>query len=44
MAAQEYTTISVTPDVRDRVRALKTGQESYSDVLQRLLQQADTRE
>lgn len=40
MAAKDYTTISVTPDVRDRVRSLKRGQESYTDVLDRLLQES----
>jgi predicted CopG family antitoxin len=39
MAAQEYTTISVDPALRDELRSLKRGQERYSDVLERLLQE-----
>lgn len=39
--AQEYTTLSVTPDTRDRVKSLKRGGESYDDVLGRLTEDFD---
>lgn len=32
----QYTTISVTPEVRDRVRRLKRGQESYSELFAKM--------
>jgi len=41
MSSPEYTTISVDPSLRDEIRSRKRGQESYSDVLQRLISQAD---
>lgn len=41
MAATEFTTISVTPDIRDRLRSLKRGQESYSELLDRMEEQFD---
>jgi len=37
MAPREYTTISVEPELRDEIRSRKRGQESYSDVLERLI-------
>lgn len=41
MAAQEYTTIPVKPRTRDRIRAMKRGGDSYTDVLERLLQESE---
>lgn len=38
MPAQEYTTISVSPEFRDELRSKKRGQESYEETLKRLLQ------
>lgn len=35
----ELTTISVTPSVRDRVRSLKRGGQSYSDLLESMAEQ-----
>lgn len=42
MSAHDYTTISVTPGLRDEIRSMKRGQESYSDVIERLIEEADT--
>jgi len=39
--SSERTTITAHPETRDRIRALKRGQESYDSVLQRLLDEAD---
>lgn len=36
-----YTSIKVNPEVRDRVRCLKRGQESYSELLERMAEQYD---
>lgn len=36
--AEATTTLSVSPEVRDRVKALKRGGESYNDVVKRLLE------
>lgn len=35
----ELTTISVTPSVRDQVRSLKRGGQSYSDLLESMADQ-----
>ena len=35
----ERTTLSVDSEVRDRIRAKKIGGETYSDVLERLMEQ-----
>lgn len=41
MAAEptQYTSIKVDPEVRDRVRSLKRGQESYSELLDKMANQ-----
>lgn len=39
MSRTDYTTISIEPGLRDRLRARKRGQESYSDLIKRLLEQ-----
>lgn len=39
---QEFVSLSVRPAIRDRVRAMKQGGETYTDVLTRLLAQAET--
>lgn len=31
-----YTSIKVNPEVRDRVRSLKRGQESYTELLDKM--------
>lgn len=36
------TTLSVDSDLRDRIRAQKVGGETYSDVLERLMREADS--
>lgn len=41
MADQEYTTISIHPPVRDRLRSLKRGQESYDELLEKMAQAYD---
>lgn len=33
----DWTTITVTPELRDRLREKKRGQESYSELLKRML-------
>lgn len=40
MSAGEYTTISTAPEIRDHLRGLKRGGESYSDVIVRLCEEA----
>lgn len=40
MYGSDYTTISVDPSIRDHIRSLKKGQESYSDVLARICEEA----
>jgi len=42
MSSTGFTTLSVSPDVRDRVKARKSGGESYDAVLRRLLEEADS--
>lgn len=37
----ERTTLSVEPDLRDKIRAKKVGGETYSDVIRRLIKDAD---
>jgi predicted CopG family antitoxin len=37
----ERTTLSVDSDLRDKIRARKVGGETYSDVLRRLMKNAD---
>lgn len=37
----ERTTLSVTGEVRDEVRSLKTGGETYSELLKRLMEHYD---
>lgn len=39
VSSQEHTTVSVRPDVRDALRERKRGQESYSDLLVRLMEE-----
>lgn len=41
MPAKEYTTISVNPAIRDDLRSLKRGQESYNEFLQKMAEQYD---
>jgi len=36
------TTIPIDSDVRDRLRAAKVGDDTYSEVINRLLDEADT--
>lgn len=38
----EFVSLSVRPRVRDRVRAMKQGGETYNDVIIRLLARAET--
>jgi predicted CopG family antitoxin len=38
----EQTTLSVDPDLRDKIRARKVGGETYSDVIRRLMKNADS--
>jgi len=40
----ERTTLSVDSEVRDKIRAMKTGGETYSDVLKRLMSYYDPEE
>lgn len=40
MSAGDYTPISGDPALRDHIRSLKRGQESYSEVLERLCEAA----
>ena len=40
-AMRTRTTISVSPRIRDRVKARKRGGEPYDAVLERLLEEAD---
>lgn len=35
------TTIPIDSDIRDRLRARKVGDETYSDVIRRLLEETD---
>lgn len=37
MSAQEYARPPIQPETRDRLRAAKTGAESFDDVINRLL-------
>lgn len=39
MSSREHTTISVEPELRDELRSLKRGQESYTSLLKRMLDQ-----
>ena len=39
--ASEFTTISVTPEIRDEIRGLKQGGQSYSDLLRSMAVQYD---
>lgn len=41
---EQYTTISVRPEVRDRIRRLKRGQETYSELLAKLADMYDPTE
>lgn len=36
-----YTTISVHPEVRDRIRRLKRGQETYTELLAKMADEYD---
>lgn len=36
-----HTTIPIDPDVRDRLRGYKVGNERYSDVIERVLDHYD---
>ncbi|UBF23287.1 hypothetical protein M1M40_gp09 [Halorubrum tailed virus 29] len=36
------TTIPIASDTRDRLRAQKVGNETYSDVIERLIDEEDT--
>lgn len=36
----EWTTITVTPDMRDRLKSLKRGGESYAELFERLIEEA----
>lgn len=40
----ERTTLSVNSEVRDRVRSMKVGGETYTDVLRRLISDYDPNE
>lgn len=37
---ESYTTISADPETRDHLRSLKRGQESYSELIARLCEEA----
>lgn len=37
----KWTTITVKPELRDRLRAMKRGQQSYSDLLEQMADQYD---
>lgn len=39
MGTTQHTTISVEPELRDELRACKRGQESYTALLERMLEQ-----
>ena len=36
----EWTTITVTPEMRDRLKSLKRGGESYAEMFDRLIEEA----
>lgn len=40
----KYTSISVRPEIRDRIRRLKRGQESYSELLAKMADMYDPAE
>lgn len=40
-SAGGVTTISVSPDIRNQVRALKRGADTYDDLFRRMLEQYD---
>jgi hypothetical protein len=44
MAERTYAKIPVDPETRDRIRALKRGQQSYDDLLNRMADQYDPEE
>lgn len=37
----KWTTITVTPEMRDRLRSMKRGGESYTDLFERMIEQYD---
>ena len=37
----EYTAVSITYEIRDRVQALKRGGESWDDLLEKMAEQYD---
>ena len=37
----EYTTIPVTPEMRNKIQSLKRGGESYESVLEKMLEEYD---
>lgn len=40
----DHTTIPIDPDVRDKLRGEKVGNETYSDVIERLIPESNTDE
>jgi len=40
----DRTTVTVQPDVRDELRAMKVGGETYTDVIMRMMEHYDPEE